>query len=451
MANSIPQNQQAQTQVKLIDDAEYKLNIYDYTIVPALSLAAAIWIFFHIWTAVNWDDLLYMSLSRHTVAHPWILNRYGHIYLQKLFFMLAGDSINGGRVFWCFLIFGTVVLTYFCCRLLFGKKGYICGIIAGLMVLMQHDFGKDAGCTLTDFTVMFLVTLGMFVYLTYLRHDGKWRRWLLMALGLIFFWAVKSKEVGVCFGVVFLGLFWDGQNRFSFSRFLREIRWVIAGMAAGCLLLMLLDMVFIGDMFFSIRPSNIAKVLNTNVHPPSARALSVRISMSWFSFLTMRALFVVFIFYILAGWKAPSGEFTIREKVLWVFPFVLIFFLTFIRTGFIIVPRYISSAVPVMSIWASSCFWFDMGSLKSDDKLFGRFPKAKVMWSLVVAALIIAAVIVSKQHAWALYYKFDNPVKGAFDLKFNKLTLPEEILYVLVLMPLFVTVTLIAGFFGKKR
>ncbi len=278
---------------------QFRLTVYDYTIAPALALIVAVWVFVHIGSAVNWDDLLYMSLSQHTVPEAWLLNRYGHIYLQKFFYIVAGDSITGGRVFWSFIIFGTSVLTYWSSRLLVGKKGYICGAVAVSMVLMQSVFGKDAGCTLTDFTVMFLVILAVFIYLLFLNHKGGRGHWLLMALGLLFFWTVKSKEVGICLGVLFLGLGFNEKENWNIRQFMNDLKWVAMGIAAGCAILMLLDLVFLGDLFFSIRPSNIQAVLGSNIHEPSTKALSSRISMSWYSFMTMRPLFVLFFFFIL--------------------------------------------------------------------------------------------------------------------------------------------------------
>jgi len=434
-----------------LQSEQFKLNWADYTVAPVLAFAAGLWAFFHIWTAVNWDDLLYMSLSRHTVGQPWILNRYGHIYLLKFFVLLFGDTITGSRVFWCFLLFGIIVLTYWCSRLLTKGKSYFIPVIAVLMVLMQPVFGRDAGCPLTDFTVTFLVILGVFLYLLFLNHSGQYRRCLLIFLGLVFFWVVKSKEVGICLGVVFLGLGWDNKGGWSIRRFTSDMGWVTIGVLAGCVLLMMLDAVFIGDIFFSIRPSHIKQVFGTNVHAPSAKANAARLSMSWFSFLTMRGLFVPFLFYLLAGWKSPMRDFSPREKVIWLFPLALIMFLTFVRMGFYIIPRYFTPAIPVASIWASQYFWFDSQIFANRLKTSGAMPKRVLIWMLGGLAFVVALIVVSKQHEWAIFYKFNKPVTGAFDLKFNRLLLPEQILYVLVLMPLFVSVVLICGVLSKKR
>ncbi len=124
-------------------------------------------------------------------------------------------------------------------------------------------------------------------------------------------------------------------------------------------------------------------------------------------------------------------------------------FLTFVRTGFYLIPRYMAPSIPIMSIWASQFFFFDMGKIRTKDGLAQK--KTLIMWSLAALALVIALVVVSKQLDWAKYYKFTEPVLGAFDLRYNKLRLPQQILYVLVLMPLFVTVILITTTLSKKR
>ncbi len=81
----------AQAELELRED-QFKLTRFDYIAAPLLAFVVDLWVFSRIWTAINWDDLLYMSLSQHTVPQAWILNRYGHIYLQKFFFWMAGDA-----------------------------------------------------------------------------------------------------------------------------------------------------------------------------------------------------------------------------------------------------------------------------------------------------------------------------------------------------------------------
>jgi len=255
----------------------------DWILAPVASVIAGIWIYFHIYSAINWDDLLYMSLSRYTNGQAWILNRYGHIYLLKLFYFLAGDSITGARIYWCFLFSASCILIYFSARMLAGKGSVIAAIIAVLLVCMQPMFGREAGSPLADFTVMFLVILGVFIYLAFLGRRERYTRWLLMLLGLVFFWAVKSKELGICMGVLFFGLGRNEQNLWRIKRFFQDIGWVVCGIVAGSLILMVLDAAFVGDFWFSVRPSNISKLLGRNLGEPVINT-QTRTIQSWFAF-----------------------------------------------------------------------------------------------------------------------------------------------------------------------
>lgn len=427
----------------------FKLTRFDYIAAPLLAFGAGLWVFSHIWTAINWDDLLYMSLSQHTVPEAWILNRYGHIYLQKFFFWIAGDAINGGRVFWCFLFSGTCVLTYWCAKVLAGKKGYIIGVIAVLFLGMQHIFGKDPGCSLPDFTVMFLVMLGTFVYLAFLNRRSKYRHLLIVLLGLIFFWAAKSKESGICIGVLFFGLGEDETGVRNIKLFVKDIGWVLVGMLAGCALLMVLDLSFMGDFWFSVRPSSIKAVLGGNIHSPSAPNVE-RISMSWYTFLTTRPIFVPFLLYLLVGWRSPIRDFSIREKMPWLFPLVLIVFIWWVRCAFYIIPRYFTPAIPIVSIWAAQFFRFELSGAPLSWKGGPRIPRLAAGIFLVLVSFIIGLMFLPKIPGLVEYYKLDGLVRGFPNLRFNRLD-SEQVFYILVIIPLAVTVLLIVGTMSKKR
>jgi len=439
------------SQAKLqLEPDEFRLTRLDYFAAPAAAALAMIWAFGYIGTAVNWDDLLYMSLAQHTTPQNWILNRYGHIYLLKLFFWITGDAIIGGRVFWCFLFAGTLVLIYFCSRILAGKKGYIIGLVAAAFFSMQHVFGKDIGCPLPDFTVMFLVMLGTFVYLAFLNRRGRYSHFIIMLLGLIFFWAVKSKETGVCLGVLFFGLGRDDTGLYTTRRFVKDIGWACAGIVAGCALLMLLDLSFVQDALFSIRPSNIKRVLSKNIQRPSSKATTERIAMSWYTFLTTRALFVPFLLYLLAGWKSPVRSFSNREKMMWIFPLLLLPFISFSRRNFAIIPRYFTPAIAVISIWAAQFFWFKLSGSPLRWKNHRAIARLPVAVFLVLLSFIIALIFIPRIPEFVEYYKLNGPVMGFHNLKYNRLD-SQQIFYILMIMPVAITVLLIVATMSKKR
>ena len=391
----------------LLDRNATKLNWLDYVFAPLIALAAAIWTFPNVGTTINWDDLLYMDLSQYTTPETWILNRYGHIYLQKFFFFLCRDAITGTRVYWCFLFFATTVLIYFCVRLLTGKKGFLLGPIAALFFMAQPLFARQIGCTLADFTVMFLVTLSIFIYIAFLNH-GKYRKLVIVILGLLFFWATKSKETGVTIGILFFALGFNSTGSWRLKNFIKEVAYVFLGMAVGCLLLMTLDLASMGDFLFSVRPSNFLHVLDVNFGIPGETQgpyYAARPLRSWFMYFSKMPLFTPFFLYVLVGWRNPERQLTDKEKIAWLFPLTMVLFLTFIRSSFVVLPRYFAPAVPAVCIWASLFFQFDLTGPKISLGKNLKIPRIIAAIAFIVLAFVLVAVVMHFLPAIRSFYK----------------------------------------------
>ena len=432
-----------------LESARFKLTRLDYILAPLFAALVGVWTFFHIWTARNWDDLFYMNLSQYTTQHAWVMNRYGHIYLQKFFIWCIGDVINGARVFWCFLIFSTCVLVYWCVRMLAGKRGVLIALIAVLFFLMQPIFSLEAGSTLSDFTVMFLVALITFIYLFFLSERGKYSHWIIMLLGFLFYWTVKSKETGICIAVLFLGLGHDESGSWSLDRFVRDIGWVCAGMAASCLLLMTLDAIFVGDALFSVRPSNYAAALDRHISKLTS-STATRVVQSWYTFITTRPLFIPFLLYFLIGWKSVGRVFSTREKMAWLFPLVLLIFLTFIRKTFYIIPRYFTPAIPVVCIWSVQFFRFKFGGAPVRWKNRWSIPRVAVALFLVSVSFILVCMFVHRIPEFVEYYKLDGPLGGYHNLKYQRLN-PQQVFYMVAIMPSVAAALLVIASMSKKR
>ncbi len=270
-----------------VDQSLFELTWLDYIAPLAIAVIAAMWAFFHIGTSIEWDDLFYMNVSQHTTKQAWVLNRYGHIYLQKFFLWLAGDALTGAKVYWSFLFFSTCVLVYWCARLLAGKGGWVIGILAVLLLCSNDIFAYYAGCTFSDMTVMFLVALGTFIYLYYGLRASIRRNVVLLILGLIFFWATKSKETGICLAVLPFGLLLRPAGSGGLRQFWRDVGWICIGVLTGLVILMMLDLAFLKDPLFSIRPSNIKTLLKFNYrgYPTAER------SMSWYTYVSTKTFF----------------------------------------------------------------------------------------------------------------------------------------------------------------
>ncbi|MHC4158296.1 MAG: hypothetical protein ACYSSO_04370 [Planctomycetota bacterium] len=374
----------------VLEQDEFGLGWLDWLLAPVIAVLVGVWAFAYVGTSTYWDDLLYMNLSQYTTPRAIILNRYGHIYLQKFFFWLAGDCITGGRVYWCFIFFSTCVLVYWCAKILAGKRGYIVGLVAVSFFCAQSVFIKYLGCTLADFTVMFLVTLGTFVYLAFPAGGRKHRHLFIMILGLIFFWVMKSKETGICMAVLFLGLGEDGTGSFGVRRFVRDIGWACLGMLGGLVLLMVLDFSFMGDAWFSIRPSSIRDLLAFNV----AEFAHEEYGGSVYRLSSRYPILAAFLLYLFIGWKGPGGNRQRHNKAAWFVPLALMFFsiAVTIRVKAISELRAFVPAVPGVCMWGAQFFRFRARGPEEPSSLLKKLIGPAIMLS----ALIIVAVVMHK-------------------------------------------------------
>ena len=66
---------------------------------------------------ISWDEILYMHTALNTKTQAYIVNRYGHIYAQKLFTLLNdGDPFRAANVYWGLLMAASMTLSYVCNR-----------------------------------------------------------------------------------------------------------------------------------------------------------------------------------------------------------------------------------------------------------------------------------------------------------------------------------------------
>jgi len=418
-----------------LEQDRFKLNWLDYSLAPLIAVLAGLWVFPYVGTSINFDDLLYMNLSQYTTPQAWVLNRYGHIYLQKIFFWLAGDALIGTRLYWCFLFFSTSVLVYWCARMLAGRRSYIIGLVAASLFCSQPVFFRYFGSTFADLTVMFLITLGTFVYLAFLGCRDKYRHLFIMILGLIFFWAVKSKETGICMGILFLGLGQNNTGVRSVSQFVRDIGWVCIGMIIGCILLMVFDMIFIGDFWFSVRPSSIRGLLEftTGEFAHDQRAVSV------YTLLSLDPILLFFVLYLFVGWRLVDRNLSRREIVAWLVPLTVMFFLTAvtIRLRCDTPRRYLMPAIPCICVWASQFFRFRLSEAdcKSRLKTPGFLSKILIYSAVVSLAFIIVSFLMHRTADFVRSAGWQSPDR----------------FYTCVILPLAITGLLISASVLRKR
>ncbi len=296
---------------------------------------------------ITWDELLYMSVSQNTQGYGFILNRYFHIYLQKLFFLFSGgDPFTGARLLWCFLISTTLCCIYFLSRRLARSNGVIIGILAITLFLSQSLVFGYTGVTYADFTAMTMISLGAAVYLFHIHALSHGRMIALVFLGTILFFAVKSKETSVFLALVLIGLGRDRQDRFLIARFAKDFVCVTIGAAMGGVAFCLADKMILGDAWFWIRSSKIRELFTFN-----KGFVETEYQLNWVAAFFKQGLMVPIVLYVFCVWKLRTREFRFSEKALWLIPLGLFMFLVvFVNRT---LSRYLIPILPIFCVWAA--------------------------------------------------------------------------------------------------
>ena len=297
---------------------------------------------------ITLDEFWYIEAALNSRAYPEVLNRYFHVYLQKLFFALTGHPVLGVKLFWSFEIALVSVMIYGSVKLLSGRSGYLGAYTALLFFFSQALIFDFAGVTYADFTAMLMVTLGAVLFLLIETRKIP-RSFLLIMLGVTSLCAVKSKETGVCLIPVLWGSLWLGNEKKSWNRAARDAGLIAIGIAMGLGGLMLLDHIFLGDALWGWRTANIHRLASFNIRPDIKRG-----SRNWYDVLFTRFDVAPPVLLSLFPFGSANTE---RDKsvvrYLWLVPLGLVIFLTgtMIRVHGV-EPRYFVPALPLVSILA---------------------------------------------------------------------------------------------------
>jgi hypothetical protein len=206
---------------------------------------------------------------------------------------------------------------------------------------------------------------------------------------------MKSKETGICMGVLFFGLGEDKTGLPSLNRFVKDIGWVCVGMFVGSVILMLLDQIFMGDFWFSVRPAVIKRLLDYNIAEFAHDARNT----SWYTILSIDHILTVFLLYLLVAWKPPyKDNLSKYEIVVWLMPITVLFFIIAITIQVTCdcPRRYIFPAVPGLCIWAAQFFRFktaDSQKLQGSSITAGLSPQSLTRPAIVLASFVIVALL----------------------------------------------------------
>jgi hypothetical protein len=302
---------------------------------------------------IHSDEVWYMQAGLNNVKDSFIINRYFHIYLQKLFMVLAPAPLVGVKIFWSFLVSLTTLLVYLLARLMSGKNNFIHGILAVGLLFYSPLIAKYSGITIVDISAMAMVMVVAALYFFSVR-TGSQSKWLLTALGCAFFLAFKTKETILPVGIVFLGLGLLDGNRFNLRGFWKNIRFVLAGLAAGVVFIILLNAINLGDPFFGFKPSNVQQ-LSTSLVSEADKG-----SDNWYTSFVLPQMPLLFLLFIASAFKS-FGRLNFEYKLLWFIPLgmVVLLSLSEARGGLGIRDRYMLPALPVFCLLAPQFLDFE--------------------------------------------------------------------------------------------
>lgn len=271
------------------------------------------------------DVLWYMNLSLNNIKDTFVLNRYVHIFLQKLFLETAKTPLTGEQNYWSFLMASTAALTYWNARQLFGRRSIIRSLIAVLIFLSINLFLQFSANVFPDFTVMLIVALFLLVYLASIKKENHSKA-LLLILGALFYLAFKTKETSILPCVILLPGMGLIANRFNFTFFKKNSILFLGGILIGVICFAILSGLILKDPFWGLRLSEIKNFISTYFSGFAGNANSTQMDLNnWYSSILLGSITFPFVFYLLSGITA-APEFNFSGRLVWLMPLGLIAF-----------------------------------------------------------------------------------------------------------------------------
>ncbi len=361
--------------------------------VCVFGLSAALFVLFYCISAgpISWDELFYLDNSIDPKPFPFVLNRYFHIYLQRLFVLMSGDAMLGAKLFWSALMTGTIVTVYYTTKRMTTRHPKTAGTVAVCLLLFGTQILFDyRGITYVDYTAMFMVSLGSLVYLAVIENkesrEHQYRGWMFV-FGAILWFAFKTKEPTIILFALLPG-FLSSRAEPTLAH-LKHYRFVLYGVLSAMLTLMIVDWLEMGTFFFSIHPHSIFGLLDFTMLGQSMHFL--RSDFIRFSFEQMPAFCILF---ALAGFIVRDPKVVRWErKLLWFLPatFILVNSVLAFNGSTWLQTRYLYPMLPIMSVWIAKLF---CQALELEKDSTDRFTTKEflVVFFLLVLGWITSAI-----------------------------------------------------------
>jgi 4-amino-4-deoxy-L-arabinose transferase-like glycosyltransferase len=308
-----------------------------------------------VWALVAWraggpissDEVFYLDLSMDPRPEGFVLNRYFHVYFQKLFLALFHPPLLAVRVYWAFLFAASALAVYAAARRLCPSAPTASGALAAALFLGQPTLFRYAGVTYSDFTAMFMVAVGIWIYLEFVAPPGSGAAGHLL-FGATVLLAFKSKETGAALAVLVLGVLAPRAEPVPSA--IRRLGWLAAGIGVGVLVMIVLDGWWLHDPLFSLRFTSLRThfAFNFLKNDPWERPRENWIGHAWSS-----ELLAAFALYLATLWRGAESR-PRAERVVWMVPLAVLLLveLPMLRAKLPVSPYYLAPAYPALCMAA---------------------------------------------------------------------------------------------------
>jgi hypothetical protein len=326
------------------------------------------------------DELWYLQLGLNNVKDPFYLNRYTHVFLQKIFIELAPSVIGGAKIYWSFLISLTGLLVYLGPRVL-SKHNHILHSLLAIGLYFSFPFYIEySGVTVIDFTAMLMVALIVMVFMISVHYQND-HKGILILLGFLLFLAFKTKESTMAAGIVLLGLGFKDGAVFDFSLFKWGLLKVLVGVIAGLVFFIVLSGIILKDPWFGLTAESLQGFYATYIETGKFLVLPA----NWYIDYIFPVLPLAFLLYLISGIQADD-RITPALRLVWLVPLALVvgLVLTMLKSNWGVFPRYFFPALPVLAMLAPQFLKFKQ---PEGDKV-----KLHVLFGAVIVVLLIGII-----------------------------------------------------------
>lgn len=217
-----------------------------------------------------WDDLFYVGIAYTSDSVPIVLNRYFHIHATALIMRFTADPLMAPKILWC-LSLGLAAATLGWASLRGAQSTFAAcsSIVIGLTLLvLQPSLLESVGLNFVDITLMPLMLLPVVLLHTAIQASFDVSRATWLAIGLLVFCALKTKEPAVVLvGLPILPAFTAAPPD-RWRSLARSIGFFVAGLLLAQAGLCLVDWVRLDNPWFSLDLQNWRTLFAYNVGNP---------------------------------------------------------------------------------------------------------------------------------------------------------------------------------------